>query len=142
MGQRYKAGLLCWLLLLLLGWAVPPSTFADEPAPLVAAQHFLDRLDAGDYSGAWDLLDAYSRRLEESSHWWHTLSVVREAYGPLQQREPGILSERNSYFQHPDGAYVVACFRSRFAFKAAAVETVVLRLEPNGSLSVIRYVIN
>jgi len=137
----------CLLLVLLVCsqvFAADEAVFepASEVAAYELAGEFVGRLDAGDYSGAWMALDSLSRALETPTLWQQRQSAIRAAYGPLQQRQPRPTSYRNSYAQHPDGRYIVISFASRFTSKAVGVETVVIREDSGGKLSIVAYHIN
>jgi len=149
--QRSTARILFAGSCLLLVLFVSSQVFAAdeeifEPASEVAvyelAGQFVSRLDAGDYSGAWMTLDSHSRALEIPTLWQQRQSAIRAAYGPLQQRQPRPTYHRNSYAQHPDGNYIVISFASRFTSKALGVETIVIREDSGGKLSIVAYHIN
>jgi len=132
-----------WLLLSLTCTAALAAHETGRDAAVCdLAGQFVCRLDAGDYSGAWMALDAHARLLKTAQDWQRYQAAIRSAYGPLQQRRFRSLDHRGTYSQHPDGDYVVVCFDSRFADKQAAIETVVLRQEPAGAVSIIAYYIN
>jgi len=140
----WKATAICLLILVL---ALPRlvaadeanQDLADEVAAYARAGQFVDRLDQGDYSGAWMALDSHSRQLEQPLLWQQRQAAIRAAYGAVLQRQPRPAYHRRSYAQHPDGHYIVVSFATRFASKALGIETIIVRQEPDGMLAVIAY---
>lgn len=130
------------LLAAVLFFSSTAITVAAETPAVVLARQYVELLDSGDFGGAWAQIDLYTQRLLDQDDWLQQQAVVREAYGPVLQREVQSFSQRSSLALHPDGCYLFVSFASRFADKAAVTETVALRQEADSSLAVVGYRIN
>lgn len=114
--------------------AAPPAT--TTPAALTASQtdaadsarRFLTLIDAGRWDDSYRLTTRSFRELNSAQVWADVSEKVRPPLGAALARE--LLSVEN--LPAPPDGYEVVRFRTRFANKPAAVETVSLRREAGG----------
>lgn len=97
---------------------------ADEKAADKAAQAWLAHLDAARYAQSWKASAPAFQKAINAEFWVTTAQAVRAPLGRLQTR--ALLSARYAAQMPgaPDGEYVVLQYRSAFAKKKDAVETV------------------
>jgi hypothetical protein len=106
-----------------------------------AAAQFLAETDRGSHGAAWDLAGAAFRSGVGRNGWQSAAEQVLKPLGALQQREPAGTRATRALPGAPDGEYLLLEYRSRFAQKAAAVETVVMQKEPDGQWRVVGFFI-
>lgn len=124
--------------------AAPAAALAnvDEVASArSAAALFLAETDRGSHGAAWDLAGAAFRSGVGRNGWQSAAEQVIKPLGALQQREPGSARATRTLPGAPDGEYLLLEYRSRFAAKAAATETVVMQKEADGQWRVVGYFI-
>lgn len=119
------------LVLFILTPAVPqgaaptaPASQAESPAVLSARQ-WLEMGDASDWNGSWAATGASFRKANTLSLWISVSAKVRVPLGMVQSRT---LISVDEVPTPPEGNTVVK-FRTRFANRADAVETVALTRE-------------
>lgn len=112
-----------------------------KPDAVASAKAWLALVDAGEYGPSWRQSGALFRRAVTEEQWSQALTGVRTPLGTLKSRELDTRTEATTLPGAPDGRYEVMQFRSAFAHKAAAVETVTVSLEADGRWRVIGYFI-
>lgn len=122
----------------------PTFARAAEPAKqdaVASAKTWLALVDAGQYPASWRESGALFRRAVREEQWSQALTGARTPLGEPKSRELDTRTEATTLPGAPDGRYEVMQFRSSFAHKAAAVETVTMSLEADGRWRVIGYFI-
>ncbi len=89
-----------------------------------AAQTWLALIDAGKYSESWDAAAKVFQGAITREQWALTLTGVRSPLGKLGTRGLKSAELRTSLPGAPDGKYVVVQFKTTFALKKNAIETV------------------
>ncbi len=106
--------------------APPPATAAATPsAETEAARRWLELVDQGRWEDSWKASGTAFRRLNTVQAWANASEKVRVPLGALVSRT--LLSQEN--LPAPPDGYEVVKFRSSFANKAQALETVTLERE-------------
>lgn len=104
-----------------------------------AAIDWLALVDAGNYDRSWDRAAGFFRRAVARDKWDRTIAAVREPLGALESRKLKSAVSKKQLPGAPDGDYVVIQYRSRFAHKAEAIETVTAMRESDGSWKMAGY---
>ncbi|MFZ4748667.1 MAG: DUF4019 domain-containing protein [Sphingomonas sp.] len=104
--------------------ATPSAALAATPA-VQSAQQWLERGDAADWRGSWAATGASFRKVNSLALWTSVSEKVRVPLGAVVSRT---LISAEEVPTPPEGNFVVK-FRTRFANKADAVETIALTRE-------------
>ncbi len=104
-----------------------------------AATAWLQTLDAGRYAQTWTDAAAMFQKGVPAATWETAVRAVREPVGALQSRTESSAQATPSLPGVPDGTYLVLTYRSSFANKAFAVETIAAVLEADGRWKVAGY---
>lgn len=104
-----------------------------------AARAWLALTDRLDVAASWEAADSKFKNAISVDRWTTGLKQVRSPLGPLAQRT--VLSTRfvKALPGFPDGDYAIVVFRTSFAQKTAARETVTLDLDSGGTWRVVGY---
>lgn len=102
-----------------------PSVPAAETASSRSARRWLALVDAGDWSGSWNATGRAFKSLNTLERWTEVSRSVRVPLGALVSRE--LISEEN--VPAPPHGYQVVKFRTSYANKAGAIETISLAWE-------------
>jgi hypothetical protein len=95
-----------------------------------AAVNWLALVDAGEYQQTWNEASAPFRSHVTQAKWTVAATSAREPLGALQSRSaPDDVRLATSLPGLPDGHYAIFQFRSTFANKRAAVETVTMMMD-------------
>lgn len=89
-----------------------------------AAEQWLAVVDAGQWSSSWDHAATLFRKAVPKDTWSQQIQSVRSPMGPVVSRTIIGANYTESLPGAPDGRYVVIQYRSEFANKAKAIETV------------------
>jgi hypothetical protein len=113
----------------------------DPRASLVqeTARAWLAQTDRGDAAASWKDAGQQFRNAITVERWTESLNRVRPPLGAVSQRALLKTQFRKSFPGAPDGDYAVVVFRTTFAKKSDASETVTLEHEPDGAWRVIGY---
>jgi hypothetical protein len=124
MVQPVKPALPC--LFILLFWCTACATSANEPTdPAVeAAEAWLARVDQGEYAKSWEEAAPAFKQAVSQEQWEAAVASVRGPLGKVEARELLGAQFTTTLPGAPDGAYLVIQFKTRFANKAEAVETI------------------
>jgi len=112
----------------------PRASLAQE-----AARAWLSHTDRGDAAASWKDAGKQFRNAITVERWAQSLNRVRPPLGAVLQRALLKTQFRNSFPGAPDGEYAVVVFRTTFAKKASASETVTLEHESDGAWRVVGY---
>lgn len=117
-----------------LAMALAPATgpkiaCGEEPTSATA---WVGLLDAGRWDESWQSAGSLFRSRMPQSRWTSTIQPVREPFGTVSSRSMQSVTDATSLPGAPDGHYQVVQFKTSFANKNDATETVVLACEPSG----------
>lgn len=114
------------LLFLLIGLWTAGTARADEQTDTAvkAAEAWLAIVDRGAYAESWEEAAPLFQQAVPLTQWEAAVRSVRGPLGELEARELLGAKSTNTLPGAPDGEYVVIQFKTRFARKAEAVETV------------------
>jgi hypothetical protein len=105
------------------------------------ARAWLADTDRGDAAQSWKNAGKQFRNAITAERWAESLRLVRRPLGAISQRAVLATQFRKKIPGSADGEYAIVLFRSTFAGKIGAQETVVLQLETDGTWRVIGYTI-
>jgi hypothetical protein len=116
---------------------------ADSPedAAQAAAEAWLKLVDGGDYPTSWTQAAKVFKGAVEQTNWEKMAGGVRAPLGKLVSRKLKSREYTEKLPGAPDGKYVVIQYDTVFEHKAAAVETVVPMVDPDGTWRVSGYFI-
>jgi hypothetical protein len=124
--------ILMTMLLVCFGFSQSWAGAETEKTAVSAAETWLSIIDGGNYSGSWNKASAYFRGAITERSWAVSLEGVRKPLGKLISRKIVNAQETNTLPGAPDGKYVVMSFKTAFAQKKSAVETVTFMLDTDG----------
>lgn len=121
---------------------IPLTVQADQEAEAKAiesAEIWLGLADSGEYDRCWDTAASLFKRVVTKQQWKHAVTTVRQPLGAVRSRE--FLSKQyvTTLPGVPDGKYVVIQFRTTFANKNSAVETITPMLDEDDQWRVSGY---
>ncbi len=112
-------------------------------ASTIAALHFLELVDSGQYEQSWHDAASYLKQDIPLEEWQTRLPKVREAAGKLiDRRQKKYLYTRKPKKGVPEGEYMVYIYASRFENRDDLSETVTVMLETDNSWRVAGYFID
>ncbi len=103
-----------------------------EKAAVAAAKSWLQLVDAGKYDESWREAAGYFKKAVTTAQWTQSMQAVREPLGKLVSREVKGARHMTSLPGAPDGEYVVIQFKTSYANKKSAIETVTPTLDKDG----------
>ena len=120
-----------------------PLAAQDPRASLVQekARMWLADTDRGNAAQSWKNAGKQFRDAITAERWAESLKGVRPPLGALSQRAQLGSQFRKNIPGAPDGEYAIVLFRTTFAKKMHARETLTLEHEPDGAWRVIGYLI-
>lgn len=124
--------------------AAPAALFASptaEQEAQKAAEAWLALVDSGKYGESWDAAAAYFKKQVPRKRWIQMIGQVREPLGTAESRALSVARRTTSLPGAPDGDYVVMQYKTGFARKKAAVETITPMKDPDGVWRVSGYFI-
>jgi hypothetical protein len=107
-----------------------------------AARQWLALTDRGDASASWEAADGKFKAAMAVDRWTAALQQVRAPLGALVQRTVVSTRFAKALPGFPAGDYAIVVFRSSFARKTTAQETVTLDRDKGGSWRVVGYSIS
>lgn len=111
-------------------------------ASTIAATHFLDLVDTGQYEQSWQTAAAYLKKDIPLEKWVKRLSAVRTASGRLiDRKQKEYIYTKEPKKDIPAGEYMVYIFTSKFENKNDLTETVTLMLEDDKTWRIAGYFI-
>lgn len=137
-----RAALLPLLALTLITLTALPAPAADNAkttAAIKAAENFLLLLDTGQYAQSWDEAASLFRQQMPKEAWVRQVSGLLSSVGTVKNRSITSAEYRTQLPGAPDGEYVVIEYRSSFANKQQAVETITPMLDKDGQWRVSGY---
>jgi hypothetical protein len=97
--------------------------------------------DAGDGARSHAAAGQQFKKAMSSDGWAKALKTARDPYGKMEQRTVLSTTFATSFPGAPDGNYAIVLFRTAFAKKTDASETVTLERESDGGWRVVGYFI-
>ena len=116
---------------------------ADEQTDqaITAAKAWLGLVDAKQYKESWlEAAPFFKDRVSEND-WVKMISLARGPFGDVKSRELKDAKYATSLPGAPDGAYVVIQFKTSFANKSDAIETITPMKDDKGAWRVSGYFI-
>ncbi len=144
--RRFRHVSIRLLLLALAGAAAfvagcAPANPEAVEAATAAAEDWLALVDQGKYEESWQEAAQAFRNHVTAEEWTRQIQPIRDPLGDLQSREVSGASYATSLPGAPDGEYVIIRFKTAFANKGTAVETVTPMLDADGTWRVSGYFI-
>jgi hypothetical protein len=131
--------LFCCLLALL--HAEPSLAAEGETDPLLAAESFLQALDAGDYEKSWRMTSPLLQARAPRDAFELAVGPVRSSFGPALGRAIKYQRHLDTASALPDGTYLYVVYESSFEKKNNSNERVIVHLEADGCWRVCEYLI-
>jgi hypothetical protein len=103
------------------------------------AREWLLLSDKAPAAATWKETGAKFQSAITADRWAEAFGAVRDPLGEVQQRAVDATQFQRSIPGAPDGEYAIVLFRTAFARKAGASETVTLEHEPDGKWRVVGY---
>lgn len=132
-----------WFMLVALLLTAPAHAAAKDlsQAAQKAALAWLELVDQGKYQDSWHESGAFFQGANEVAKWDQLMQGVRTPLGKMNSRKFVSAQARQIIPGLPDGKYYVLLFKTGFANKKSAGETVTLIHEPKRSWRVVGYFI-
>ena len=96
-----------------------------------SAKSWLALVDAGDYAQSWKTSSTLFQGQVTEAQWETAVRAARAPLGPVVARNVAGVDFATTLPGAPDGQYAVLTFDTKFANKAAAIETIAMAM--NGS---------
>ncbi|MBE9545595.1 MAG: DUF4019 domain-containing protein [Proteobacteria bacterium] len=119
----------------------PAGNPAAEAAAVSAAQVWLGLTDGGQYGESWEEAAGYFKKAITKEKWEEAMNAARVPLGAMVSRSVSSKQYMTSVPGAPDGEYVMVQFKTSFANKASAVETVTPMLDKDGKWRISGYYI-
>ena len=109
------------------------SSSAEDAEALARAEPFLAKVDAGDWTGSWELAGPMFQSSVTASEWAANVEPVRAPLGKVEQRRVATVQRVSSLPGAPAGDYTVLQFQTVFAkHQGVLTETVILAMGDDG----------
>jgi len=108
---------------------------------IAAAQNWLSLVDSGQYPESWQASSEIFRTAITQDQWAKTMAGLRNPLSNLLSRELSSKKYHTTLPGAPDGEYVVIVFKTSFANKKSAYETITPMKEKDGMWRVSGYYI-
>ncbi len=106
-----------------------------------AAKAWLQLVDEGKYDESWQQAATYFRKNVGKGQWKKMVQGVRGPLGVLQDRQLASAKYTSFLPGAPDGEYVIIQFKTKFANKESAIETLTPMKDSDGEWRVSGYFI-
>jgi hypothetical protein len=128
----------------LVGPSIPTAGAQDPRASAgqSAARTWLAITDRHDAAGSYSAAGAKFREAMTADRWAAALKAARDPLGAVERRAVVGTRFQKAVKGFPPGEYVVIQFRSTFAKRMIALETVTLERDANGTWRVIGYLLS
>lgn len=110
-----------------------------EQAATVAAESWLEILDAGEYKRTWAEAASVFKSAINEEGWVGMVGPIREPLGEVESRELIRAVYSASLPNAPEGEYVVIQYKTDYKNKKGAVETITPMLDTDGQWRVSGY---
>ena len=118
---------------------VPDDETAAEGFGVMVAKGWLARVDAGQYTDAFDVTAQVTRTTVVENDWIKATGALRAQLGKLAVRKLGAATVKQALPGLPDGLYVVVEFDSAFEHQKRSLEVVTIKQEQDGALKPVKY---
>ncbi len=118
-----------------------PDDHEKRGAAIEAARAWLALVDAGDYQRSWQEAAGLFRRQVAQETWVSEISRLRPRFGEVVKRSLQSAKYMTSAPGMPAGEYVLIVFKTSFASKKTAAETLTPMRDPDGNWRVAGYFI-
>jgi len=122
---------------------VAAPVYAQDAAAVANAQAsataWLPLMDSGDYAGSWDTAASVFKAQSSKMVWESTAKTARSPFGSVKSRQLLSAKAAGTVPGVPAGQYVLVQFRTNFANKSNAIETVIPTLDTDGKWKVAGY---
>lgn len=143
--RKYRIHALLALMALVIIFYPQYSKKPDQQrvdASTIAATHFLELVDTGQYEQSWQSAADYLKKDIPLEDWRQRLATVRAAAGKLLDRKQKKYTYSKTIDKDiPDGEYMVYTFSSQFENRDNLTETVTVMLEQDNIWRVAGYFI-
>lgn len=105
----------------------------DAAESLPRAKAFIAELDAGDWSGSWEVAGVMFQSAASAEEWAETVEPVREPLGAVKSRQLTNVNRVSTLPGAPEGDYEVLQFRTVFSARPGELtETIVMTMGRDG----------
>jgi hypothetical protein len=121
-----------FIAVLLLGLLLPVAAMAasaETEQATAAAKAWLALIDAGDYAQSWKSASPFFEQNVTPAKWAVSARSAREPMGAFVSRDVASVTQTNVLPGVADGHYVLVLFKTKFARKAEAAETMAMVLD-------------
>jgi hypothetical protein len=134
---------IAWVAAMLIAAWTPHALAQDARTSAVqdAARDWVAFVDKGDYQASWRAAGTKFQANITADRWAEAAKRVRVPLGEVKRRSAARTTFRRSFPGVSEGDYALVLFRTSFAKKEEATETVTLEHEPDGKWRVIGYFI-
>lgn len=109
-----------------------PVSKAPASPVISTVSEWLAIIDAGRYDESWSKASALFKGAAKVDQWVQALNGVRKPLGAVLSRNLSNVATKTSLPGAPDGSYVILTYKTSFAQKKDAVETVTFMKENDG----------
>ncbi len=120
---------------------MPKKPSDKELAAQEIAQSWLALVDEEQYAQSWEAAAGYFKQAVSVENWLQSMQAHRKPLGALVSRDVKTMKYCTSLPGAPDGEYVVIQFKTSFANKKRAIETVTPMIDADGVWRVSGYFI-
>ena len=110
-------------------------------AARVAAEEFLQMVDAGQFENSWQVSANYLQQKVKLPEWTEKLTRIKADYGPLQARELNKAAIAAPVDELPNREILLLTYQTDFEKQAERKELVTMLLDPQGGWQVVGYFI-
>jgi hypothetical protein len=109
---------------------LPVAALADSSTDATnAAKAWLALVDAGSYAQSWSTSSSLMQARVSQADWAKAAQPIHEQLGAVVSREPAGVDMTKALPGAPDGDYAIVHFKTKFANKADAKETVTMMMD-------------
>ena len=94
-----------------------------------SAKTWLALVDVGDYAQSWKTSSTLFQSHVTEAQWETAVRAARAPFGPVVARNVAGVDFATTLPGAPDGQYAVLTFDTKFANKAAAIETIAMAMD-------------
>ena len=118
------------LLAIAFALLLPVAALADPSAAATnAAKAWVALVDQGNFAQSWTDSSGLMQARISQADWAKAAQPVHDQLGPVVSREPAGVDMMKALPGAPDGDYAIVHFKTKFAKKADAKETVTMMMD-------------
>lgn len=141
MSKKQITGIIVIIGLALFSLQVIAVAGSSEEQAKAAAKEWLALVDAGNYQESWESAAGFFKNAVSQEKWQQQMAAFRQSLGKTTSRKLKSAKYTKTLPGAPDGEYVVIQYKTSFAKKKSAVETVTPMLDNDGKWKVSGYYI-